>query len=333
MTLVWYLIALIIIAIPFAAMVALPINRSKPVLTVFFILFVIFMYGPMMTMAVLSLQDISGSMTLPAHGIFSGHWYSQLNADSDLMAGVRDGIKKSLWISLVVAAITAILSLTLGMAFRRTFRGSGLLFYAILLSLMTPGLLLSLGLSFLLYYSTPYLNDIGIDYHTGQAPLGYIPIIGVQAVWALPFGFLVMMSIFNRYDARAEEAARDLGASAVTTFREVTLPLIWTGVFGAGLFGFTLALNEFERTFLVSGAINTLPLELFIITSTSVLRPYVYSLGVVTILLSFLLIALFLVVSAITGRQKVRAIEEDDGGSMGGSMDGPGNLQPAPSGD
>ena len=84
MTYVWYLIALIIILIPFAAMVFLPINRSKPILLAFFILFILFMYGPMLTMAVLSLQDLSGSMTLPAHGIVSGYWYSQLGADSDL---------------------------------------------------------------------------------------------------------------------------------------------------------------------------------------------------------------------------------------------------------
>ena len=319
MTIIWYLVALAIIAIPFAAMVFLPINKSKPILLVFFLLFIVFMYGPMLTMGVLSLQGTTGSMTLPAKELFSFHWYSELQSTSSVMVSVRQGISKSLWLSLIVAVITAILSLTLGMAFRRAFRGSGILFYAILLSLMTPGLLLSLGLSFLLYYA-------GIA--KGEGTVGYLPIIGVQAVWALPFGFLVMMSVFNRYDARAEEAARDLGASSVRTFREVTLPLIWTGVFGAGLFGFTLALNEFERTFLVSGSIITLPLQLYIITSSSVLRPYVYSLGVVTILISFLLIALFLVVSAVTGRKKTRAIEDDDGGSMNTSA-----MQAAPSGD
>jgi len=305
MTWLWYIIGVAILVVPFAAMVLLPIQRSKPVLTVYFVLFVIFMYGPMVAMAVLSLQGTSGSMTLPAKDLFSFHWYSELNSSMSVMVAVREGIGKSLWLSLIVAVITAALSLTLGMAFRRQFRGSGALFYAILLSLMTPGLLLSLGLSFLLYYA-------GIQ--KGEGALGYVPIIGVQAVWALPFGFLVMMSIFNRYDARAEEAARDLGASNVTTFREVTLPLIWTGVFGAGLFGFTLALNEFERTFLVSGTINTLPLQLYIITTASVLRPYVYSLGVVTILLSFLLIALFLVVSGVTGRKTTRSVEEDGSG-------------------
>ena len=319
MTIIWYLVALAIIAIPFAAMVFLPINKSKPILLVFFLLFIVFMYGPMLTMGVLSLQGTTGSMTLPAKELFSFHWYSELQSSSSVMVSVRQGISKSLWLSRIVAVITAILSLTLGMAFRRAFRGSGILFYAILLSLMTPGLLLSLGLSFLLYYA-------GIA--KGEGTVGYLPIIGVQAVWALPFGFLVMMSVFNRYDARAEEAARDLGASSVRTFREVTLPLIWTGVFGAGLFGFTLALNEFERTFLVSGSIITLPLQLYIITSSSVLRPYVYSLGVVTILISFLLIALFLVVSAVTGRKKTRAIEDDDGGSMNTSA-----MQAAPSGD
>ena len=319
MTIIWYLVALAIIAIPFAAMVFLPINKSKPILLIFFLLFIVFMYGPMLTMGVLSLQGTTGSMTLPAKELLSFHWYSELQSSSSVMVSVRQGISKSLWLSLIVAVITAILSLTLGMAFRRAFRGSGILFYAILLSLMTPGLLLSLGLSFLLYYA-------GIA--KGEGTVGYLPIIGVQAVWALPFGFLVMMSVFNRYDARAEEAARDLGASSVRTFREVTLPLIWTGVFGAGLFGFTLALNEFERTFLVSGSIITLPLQLYIITSSSVLRPYVYSLGVVTILISFLLIALFLVVSAVTGRKKARAIEDDDGGSMNTSA-----MQAAPSGD
>jgi len=319
MTIIWYLVALALIAIPFAAMVFLPLSKSKPILLIFFLIFVVFMYGPMVTMGVLSLQGTTGSMTLPAKELFSFHWYTELQSSSSVMVSVREGIGKSLWLSLIVAGITAILSLTLGMAFRRAFKGSGLLFYAILLSLMTPGLLLSLGLSFLLYY-------VGIQ--KGEGTLGYLPIIGVQAVWALPFGFLVMMSIFNRYDSRAEEAARDLGASSITTFREVTLPLIWTGVFGAGLFGFTLALNEFERTFLVSGSINTLPLQLYIITSSSVLRPYVYSLGIVTILISFLLIALFLVVSAVTGRKKARAIEEDDGGSMNTS-----SLQAAPSGD
>ena len=90
----------------------------------------------------------------------------------------------------------------------------------------------------------------------------YPTALGVHVVWAMPFGFLVMLAIFNRYDVAVEEAARDLGASAMQTFTRVTLPIIWGGVFGAALFGFTLSWNEFERTLLISPT-PTLPLEIY----------------------------------------------------------------------
>ena len=135
----------------------------------------------------------------------------------------------------------------------------------------------------------------------------------MQVVWALPFGFLVMLTVFNRYDARAEEAARDLGASAIRTFREVTLPIVWVGVFGAALFGFTLAWNEFERTYLVTGPVATLPTELYTVMTATVFQPYIFALGVLTTLFSFVLIALFLVVSGIAVRRaRAKAIVEDD---------------------
>ncbi len=277
-------------------------RRTKWLLGIFFGLFTLFLYGPMLAMAVLSLQGPFGSQTFPARGLVSGHWYSELFADS--LQGVRDATGVSIRLSLIVAAITALLSMSLGMAFRRRFRGSGILFYGILLSLMTPGILISLGLSLLSYY-------VGLD--TGI----YTTALGVQVVWALPFGFLVMTAVFNRYDARAEEAARDLGASSIVTFREVTLPIVWTGVFGAGLFGFTLAWNEFERTFLVAGPTQTLPLEIFRITSASVLRPYVYSLGVLTTLFSFVLIAVFMLVSRASQRRaESAAVKADEAAAL-----------------
>lgn len=280
-------------------------------LGIFFGLFMIFMYGPMLCMAVLSLQGPFGSQTFPARDLFSTHWYSE--PTSDQLASVREATGVSFRLSLVVAVVVALLSLSLGMAFRRRFRGSGLLFYGVLLSLMTPGILLSLGLSLLTYYLS---IDTGI----------YTTALGVQVVWALPFGFLVMSAVFNRYDGRAEEAARDLGASNLTTFREVTLPIIWTGVFGAGLFGFTLAWNEFERTFLVAGATQTLPLEIFRITSASVLRPYVYSLGVLTTLFSFLLILVFLGISRLNQRRNQPQRPEEDGSGV----EPPAHLHAAP---
>jgi putative spermidine/putrescine transport system permease protein len=122
-----------------------------------------------------------------------------------------------------------------------------------------------------------------------------------------------MLTVFNRYDARAEEAARDLGASALRTFREITLPIVWVGVFGAALFGFTLAWNEFDRTYLVTGPVATLPTQLYSVMTSAVFQPYIFALGVLTTLFSFVLIGLFLLVSGIAVRRsRARAIVEDD---------------------
>ncbi len=84
-------------------------RRTTWILGIFFAVFVLFMYGPMICMAVLSLQDTYGSQTFPARGLFSTHWYSELA--SDQLQSVRDAIGVSVRLSLVVALITAYLSL------------------------------------------------------------------------------------------------------------------------------------------------------------------------------------------------------------------------------
>jgi ABC-type spermidine/putrescine transport system permease subunit II len=289
-------------------------RRLQRALGVFFGGFLVLMYGPTIVMAMLSFQGSRGLTSFPASGVFSTYWYDILIND-ETQSALRDSIVVSLKLSALVCVITALLSLMLGMAFRERFRGSTPLFYLVLLSLMTPGLLLSLG-------STLLTSYIGRDASI------YTTALGVQVVWALPFGFLVMLTVFNRYDARAEEAARDLGASALRTFREVTLPIIWVGVFGAALFGFTLAWNEFERTYLVTGPVATLPTQLYTVMTATVFQPYIFALGVLTTLFSFLLIALFLIVSGVAVRRaRAKAVPEDSGEDIVMS------AAPAPSGD
>ena len=119
-------------------------------------------------------------------------------------------------LALIVMVITALFSTMFAMAFRKRFFGSGVLFYTIMTDIMVPGILLSLGLATL-------LKQLGIP------PAWWSTGLGVHMVWTLPFGFLVMMAVFNRFDSGPEEAARDIGASEWTVFKEVTLPLITPG--------------------------------------------------------------------------------------------------------
>jgi len=136
-------------------------------------------------------------------------------------------------------------------------------------------------------------------------------------IWGIPFGFLVMLAVWNRYDPRVEEAARDLGADQKRTFREVTLPLVWTGVLGCFLFGFTLAWNDYDRSVLFqTRATDSLPLEIGGITFTGGVRPDLYALGTATTVFSLLVIGLVLVVASVRLRLRggsVRRVEEELG--------------------
>jgi putative spermidine/putrescine transport system permease protein len=192
------------------------------------------------------------------------------------------------------------------MAFRRRFRGDGVAFYVIMLALMTPGFLLGLGTQLL-------WKAMGIQTSLWGSALG------ANSVWGIPFGFLVMLAVWNRYDDHIEEAARDLGANVAQTFREVTLPLVWTGIFGAALFGFTLTWNDFDRTVLLV-LDNTLPLQIVGLIQASAIRPDLYALGTATTLVTLFLIFSALVVVTVRLRLRGRRVErvEEELGLEGG---------------
>jgi putative spermidine/putrescine transport system permease protein len=273
---------------------------SKIGLGIWYGLFLVFLYGPILVMLVLSLQNSNGGSTFPAKGLITGYWYSYLGSSN--LAAIRHAAVVSLILALIVGLISSSLSLSLIMAYRRMSRRLGrALLYLVLLSLMTPGVLLSLGMT--LWWKL-------LGFNVALYPAG----LGVQVAWAIPFGFLVMLAIFNRYDVAVEEAARDLGASAVQTFTRVTLPIIWGGVFGAALFGFTLSWNEFERTLLVSPT-ATLPLEIYGGLISAPLQPYFYALGVITTFATIALVFAMLIIVAFiirrTTRTQAAALEED----------------------
>src|SRR4029078_290367 len=136
--------------------------------------------------------------------------------------------------------------------------------------------------------------------------------LGANTVWGIPFGFLVMVAIWNRYDVHIDEAARDRGAGATRTFREVTLPLVWTGLFGAFLFGFTLTWNDFDRT-VVLVLNNRLPLQIVGLIQAAALRPDLYALGTATTLVSLAVIVFFLIILGVRSRFRrspVQSVEE-----------------------
>ena len=261
--------------------------RIKTGFSIYYIIFLIFIYGPMIAMFILSFQGRRGGTSFPMRG-WSLHWWKKLFEPS-LVGDMQGAMGRSIILAIMVMIVIALFSTMLAMAFRKKFRFSNVLFYTILAGLMVPGVLLSLGLAMV-------LRQLGIS------PNWYTSAFAVHVVWALPFGFLVMMAVFNRFDSSLEEAARDMGATEWVVFKEVTLPLITPGIVAAGLFGFTLSYDEFARTTLLSGEFNTLPLDINA-SMTQRIRPTLFALGTVSTLFSLFMIGLFLGIYTILYRR------------------------------
>ena len=259
-------------------------------LAAFFTLFVLFLYGPTLTITVLSFQGPQGQLTFPMTGI-STHWFYNL-FERQLVGDIAGALKRSLVLGVAVMIVTMVLAFAAGLAFRSRFRGSGILFYVAIASLIVPSILISLGIGLL-------FRVLDID------PQWYSSAFGAHLTWTLPFGLLIMLAVFNRFDRRYEEAARDLGATPWQTIRHVVIPIVLPSLIGVGLFGFTLSYDEFARSLYTAGNFNTLPLEIYGMT-TNITTPVLYALGTVTTAVSFLVIATALIAFAIIRRRRER---------------------------
>ena len=281
-------------------------------LAIVFALFVLFMYGPMFAIFVLSFQGPDGGLTFPLRGV-SLHWFHKL-AEGLGTVDIAAAFRRSLMLGAVVMAFTVVLSVLAGLAFRKKLAGGNLLFFVTVASLIMPSIIVSLGIGLtfrLLDNGVKYLATLSghesfVDNYTTSMGL-YTSALGAHLTWTLPFGLLVMFAVFNRFNPAYEEAARDLGASPWQSFRHVVLPIIGPSVIGVGMFGFTLSWDEIARTSQAIGDQNTLPLELQGLT-TSVTTPVIYALGTMTTMLSLTVMIVGLLMVRWLARRRSRAL-------------------------
>jgi putative spermidine/putrescine transport system permease protein len=263
-------------------------------LATLFTLFVLFLYGPMITILVLSFQGPEGGLTFPMNGV-SLHWFAKLWEGLGVV-DIWAAFRRSFRLGLVVMVLTVVLSLLAGLAYRKRFRGSNILFYIVIASLIVPSIVVSLGIGLEFRLLDDAIKAVAETLHWTWVSENYTTAmdiytsgLGAQLTWTLPFGLLITFAIFNRFDRRYEEAARDLGATPWQSFAHVVLPIIAPSVIGIGLFGFTLSWDEVARSSQAMGDLNTLPLELEGLTTT-VTNPQIYALGTVTTGVSFVVI-------------------------------------------
>lgn len=278
-------------------------RRPRPasfwLLALFFCAFVLFLYGPMFAIFVLSFQGPEGGLTFPLRGV-SLHWFRQLWEGIGTV-DIGAAFRRSLALGAVVMALTVALSLAAGLAFRKRLPGGTALFYVVVSSLIMPSIVVSLGIALMFRLLDGALRG-WLEAHAPTLAEGFVSTLGLfssglgaQLTWTLPFGLLIMFAVFNRFNPAYEEAARDLGATPRQSLVHVVLPLIGPSLVGIGMFGFTLSWDEIARSSQAMGDLNTLPLELQGLTTT-VTTPVIYALGTVTTVISFVVVGTTLAV-------------------------------------
>jgi putative spermidine/putrescine transport system permease protein len=250
--------------------------RTYIFLTGLFAGFAALLYAPMISVFILSFQGKTGGLTFPLRGT-SFHWFRSLFVEQQLVGDIWGALGRSFLLATVVAGATLVIAFLAGLAFRRPFFGARLLFQATIASLVMPSILVSLGIGIL-------FTVLGFPKSLFGSGLG------AHLTWTLPVAVLVMFSVFARFDRRLEEAATDAGAGPWMRVREVLVPVLAPSLLGVALLGLTLSYDEFSRSVLVMGMGNTLPLELFAMT-TNVTTPAIYALGAMTTLFSFVVLA------------------------------------------
>jgi spermidine/putrescine transport system permease protein len=220
-------------------------GRPSRWLTAFTALTYLFLFAPIVILIVFSFNDSRRSFTWEG---FTLQWYQRLLRDSEMIGSLRVTLEVAV-IAVVGATILGSL-LGLGLA-RLRFRGSGAVQTLLLLPIMTPEIIM--GISLLVFFSQLF----GLNGSVGQIALAHI-------TFCISYVAITVRARAASLDPRLEEAARDLGASAVGAFRHVTLPLLAPAIAAGAMLAFALSFDDLVVTSFNTGVgSTTLPVQIY----------------------------------------------------------------------
>ena len=209
-------------------------------------LVVAFLFLPILVMAVFGFNDIQGRFNFTWQGFTLEHWQNLFNR--------YPALNESLINSLTVAAISTLVATTLGTLIglaltRYEFRGRGPLNLLIFLPIATPEIVLGAAL-LALFISAGVARDL-------------TTITIAHIMFNISFVVVTVRARIAGFDRALEEAAMDLGADELTTFRKITFPLIFPGILAAALLAFALSIDDFVITQFTAGQTITFPLWVY----------------------------------------------------------------------
>ncbi|WP_224449420.1 ABC transporter permease [Haloprofundus salilacus] len=226
-------------------------ERGNGLLLLQTVLVYLFLYVPIFVLVVLSFNDSRYALVWQG---FTTRWYEALLAGEVVARVNPEAAFTALAHSIEIAFVTVVVSTVFGtmLAFaldRHDFPGKRFLLGVVYMPIIIPSIVM--GISLLLFFN---LVGIGLGVHT--AIIGHV-------AFDISFVAVVVAARLRSFDRTLEEAAKDLGATELETFRYVTFPVIKPGVVAGALLAFAMSFDDFVVTFFIIGNQNTLPIFFF----------------------------------------------------------------------
>ena len=216
---------------------------KRHALTVYALLVVGYLMLPIAVVILFSFNKPAGRFNYVWEELTLDNWVNW-----NAVLGIQDAIITSLKVGLLATVVATALGTLIAMAIvRHHFVGRGATNLLVFLPMSTPEIVL--GASLL----TLFLNTSAVF------QLGFVTIFIAHVMFIVSFVVVTVKARLIGFDRHLEEAAMDLGANEVTTFRKVTLPLIAPAMLAAALLGFALSIDDFVITYLNAGGTQTFP--------------------------------------------------------------------------
>ncbi len=227
-----------------------------------------FLYIPIVVVVIMSFNASKMPFTWAG---FSLRWYSSLLQD----AAIRQGFINTIIVAVGATILATVLGTLLAIGLARYTRSALLEAYA-LTPAIVPDLALAIGL--LVMFSA-----VGMT-------LGLHSVLLAHVVFGMAFVAAVVTARIGQVDPSLEEASRDLGAGATSTFFRITVPALAPAIIAGALLVFTLSLDEFVIAFFTDGpATPTLPIVIYSMVRFGV-TPEINALAAVLLLVSFTIV-------------------------------------------
>jgi spermidine/putrescine transport system permease protein len=206
----------------------------------------VYMLLPIAVIIGFSFNNPAGRYNFTWEGFTLDHWSNAFGIPE-----LNDALLTSLELAAAATVIATVLGTLIALALvRHDFFGRRSANFLIVVPMATPEIVM--GASLLSFFLI--LNIFSLGFQT---------LLIAHVMFCISFVVVVVRSRLIGFDRSLEEAARDLGADAFTTFRKVTLPLLMPGIIGAAMLAFALSIDDFVVSNFNSGTTVTFPLYIF----------------------------------------------------------------------